>query len=709
MPTDTDIIKKIVDLLPLLNTAIKNVRLYPPSSATVSGAVNRLYLALTNLLSEEDHIFFTESEKSLLICGRSLAQKDQEGLPAVSLLNILLGFGLRSLSFRRGLEKDELGFFISLLARTPESVDGEGGFARLLSEHHIIHAAVDEKVYMAVDKGQQLFSTMDTAADPAARLFMLSRPEIEPGSPKLNEWVRQPEALAVAFNAGLSKIMAQKESLSGDQFLSTVENLLELLHEVTGDLDDENREVLSRYVGDALIDADAETARELPGRNIERLLGGRLLRYLTEEFIRLRQDEARPIEDEAEDESLSRLLQVAEKFGLGLRDSRTLLDDELMAHLPKIIEQLIARKQQEAMEKLLERLAANLASDNADIRLRAAGRLADIIERLPAGLQQAVVEKLSANLLDWIKKERNFSAEYRRICVIVKNVIQNLIAQKQFAAALRYLDSFNTVAAGDDETTEDARSLAAGLTAELAGPANIDLLLAEINDPESPRRADAGRLFTALGSDAVADLLEQLRHATDSDDRVRIMHLIASLKERALPMITGQLNQKAPWFYLRNLAYLLGQIGNEETARSLAPLLEHDNDRLRQEALKSIYKTGGNERGAILLAALCRVGDEFKLSLVEALGQAKVEEATPVLIDLLKDRPLITTAARTALEEKICTALGMIGSPKALGPLTDVARSKSFFSLRVYPDRVRTAAARSLATIRSKIRQAEAS
>jgi hypothetical protein len=177
---------------------------------------------------------------------------------------------------------------------------------------------------MAVDKGQQLFSTMDTAADPAARLFMLSRPEIEPGSPKLNEWVRQPEALAVAFNAGLSKIMAQKESLSGDQFLSTVENLLELLHEVTGDLDDENREVLSRYVGDALIDADAETARELPGRNIERLLGGRLLRYLTEEFIRLRQDEARPIEDEAEDESLSRLLQVAEKFGLGLRDSRTL-------------------------------------------------------------------------------------------------------------------------------------------------------------------------------------------------------------------------------------------------------------------------------------------------------------------------------------------------------------------------------------------------
>jgi hypothetical protein len=105
MPTDTDIIKKIVDLLPLLNTAIKNVRLYPPSSATVSGAVNRLYLALTNLLSEEDHIFFTESEKSLLICGRSLAQKDQEGLPAVSLLNILLGFGLRSLSFRRGLEK----------------------------------------------------------------------------------------------------------------------------------------------------------------------------------------------------------------------------------------------------------------------------------------------------------------------------------------------------------------------------------------------------------------------------------------------------------------------------------------------------------------------------------------------------------------------------------------------------------------------------
>jgi HEAT repeat protein len=174
----------------------------------------------------------------------------------------------------------------------------------------------------------------------------------------------------------------------------------------------------------------------------------------------------------------------------------------------------------------------------------------------------------------------------------VKNVIQNLIAQKQFAAALRYLDSFNTVAAGDDETTEDARSLAAGLTAELAGPANIDLLLAEINDPESPQRADAGRLFTALGSDAVADLLEQLRHATDSDDRVAD-HAPHRLAQGAGAADDHRTTQPEGALVLSEKSRLSpGQIGNEETARSLAPLLEHDNDRLRQEALKSIYKTG---------------------------------------------------------------------------------------------------------------------
>ena len=196
----------------------------------------------------------------------------------------------------------------------------------------------------------------------------------------------------------------------------------------------------------------------------------------------------------------------------------------------------------------------------------------------------------------------------------------------------------------------------------------------EIDSPQNPNREDTGRVFAALGDSAVNDILDLLRATSDSDERVRIMHLIAFAKEKALPLVAGRIKNNAPWFYLRNIAYLLGQIGNEESARALAPLLSHGNDRLRQEALKSIYRSGGIQRGNMLLTALPQADEEFKCFIVEALGQSKAVEAVPSLIDLLKNRPMLASAARINLEEKICMALSAIGSPDAISALSELPK-----------------------------------
>jgi len=707
---DTDIVKKALDVLVILNTSIKNYRLYPSNSASVINAVEKLNLSLMDLLAKEEQIVFAESEKALLICGQSLSQKDQDRPHAISLLNMLLGFGLKSVTFTRDLEKEELIRFISLLSRSPENVHSDGGLDRLLTDQNIVHISLDQKVYVSVDKDHQILSSLDISDDQITRFFMMTHPDMDPASPQFREIARDPAALSEVFKTGLLKMMAQKETMTSVQLSENLNNMLSLLDKVSGGLDDKNRSVLSQHVGQALITADPVMARQLSTQNMEHLLGGFLLQYLMAELTQNKQGAANsgggektPEGAVASDDSQSRLLQVAEKFSRRLQDTRTLLDEGLMAVLPKIIEQLIGQKQQEAIENMLERLAANLTSEKDDVRASAAKSLADIMEHLPGERKNEIVEKLSGKLIEWLKSENIFSSDYQRICVIVKNVTQDYIAQKHFSEAVPYLDAFNAVARDTAGKPNTAKYVSVEIIDQLACTENIVILLTEIDSPDKQKQEDTGRLFAALGNTAVDDLLDQLQNTNNSDDRVRMMHLIASARERSLPLVAGRIKKDAPWYYLRNLAYLLGQIGNEESARSLAPLLSHGNDKLRQEALKSIYRIGGNSRGKLLLPALPLANDEFKSGIVEVLGQSKAAEAVSDLIDLLRNRPMIASATRTNLEEKICVALGAIGSPDAIPALSEVAETKSFLGLRSYPDKVKAAAARSLTTLRRKI------
>jgi hypothetical protein len=124
------------------------------------------------------------------------------------------------------------------------------------------------------------------------------------------------------------------------------------------------------------------------------------------------------------------------------------------------------------------------------------------------------------------------------------------------------------------------------------------------------------------------------------------------------------------------------------------------------EVLKCIYRTGGKERGIILLSVLPLADDQFQLNIIETLGNAKCVEAVPELLYMLKKQQLVAPLLRAEREEKICAALGSIGSPEALPALSKIAKSSSFFSFRSYAAKVKIAAGIAVASIRKKLEEA---
>jgi HEAT repeat protein len=715
---DVGIEQKALDALVFINTAIKNVRLYPPTSGTIINNIEKLHQAFLDMFEQEAPLIFAESEKNILICGKPLSQKDQEKFQVTALLNILLSFSIKSITFNKGLQKEELGTFMELLSQKPESVKSEGGLIKIMTEKNISHINLDQKVYVAVDKDHKIISSIDITDDQITKFFISTHPELAADTQNLQKMAKDPEWLLQTFQSGLSQMMAQKGTLSKLQLSESLENMIVLLDKVAGKLDQKDRDKLSHSIGKAISTIDPNLTNHLTTQNMERLFGGVLLQYIVSElkeakFIETHKStaggspEGRSITNAGKTDYQNQLSYLKERLSLHLKDNKkTLLDASLMSILPKIIEQLIVQKEHGTMEMIISRLLNNLSSESEEVRAQASKALADIIESLSPERKRELIERLSGQLIKWIKLETLATSSYKKICNSLQNLVRDFIHEGRFTEIIPILDVFSNINAGILEKNDKSHEISSEIISALASKENLTILFKAFNTNDPKKQVQSGEVLVRLGNEAMNRLLDILMSKEDSDERIRIMKLFIEMGRRAVPVIRDHLNEKAPWYYLRNMAYILGHIGNEASAIALKPLLLHKKEKLRMEALKSIHRIGGSERGPLLLSILPEVDDQFKLNIIEALGNAKCADAVNALLDILKNKPLVVKSSRADLEEKICIALGSIGSTEAIPALSEIAESRSFLRVRAYPSKVKNAASQALASIRKK--QAEA-
>ncbi len=358
-------------------------------------------------------------------------------------------------------------------------------------------------------------------------------------------------------------------------------------------------------------------------------------------------------------------------------------------------------KDQESISDIM--IDENLIAENiADIN-KALNRLSEMegtIESFFSEEQRELIKKSVRQVVQWLESENTVTPAYKSICLTLQKLIEDFIKYKLFAEANPVIDVFGKINTGILRKNEEIRQISMEVLQNLASEQNINILFNEIDINEKNKTTEAFQIFFGFGEMIMKKLLDSVRDANDSKERIRIIHIIQELGERAIPAIKESINMNAPWYYLRNMAYILGRIGNYSSADILRPLLLHNDRRVRIEALKSIHQIGGNKRGPLLLSVLQQVEHELAVNIIETLGKIKYYEAVPDLIDMLKSKSSLTKDEQIALQEKICSALGVIGSSEAIPVLTEIAESRSFLGIKAYPDDVKNAASRALAKIK---------
>ncbi|OPX41442.1 MAG: hypothetical protein B1H13_02085 [Desulfobacteraceae bacterium 4484_190.3] len=743
---ESKIQEKAVEAIIIMNAAITNLRIYPPASAMINNTVDRAYKVFLAILEDEESVIFAESEKNILVCGQLLDQKDQGRPQVIAFLKLLLDFGIKSVTFERGMDRSELLTFLEIMKEKPENVEKEGGMQKVAENKKMPHIILDQKVYVATDKDRQILSGLDIKDEEIIKYLVGDDATSDVSMEKIKELARDPERISRIIQTGMKHATVAKGIVPDSEVSENVILMVRALDKIADRVD---KEKISSQVAKTIAGMDIEVisavliqgidelirdgvfdqiANEIDDETFEAIVanikhisdrisaGDEKYIYSNIESARrayrsmMNSDKGQRKKDEIEKriageekEEEKKIVQLKDTVSHILKGEKEyFFDERMMQSLSGITKQLFVKKKNETCEDIIDKFSGGLFSENAEVRAQASEALSRIIGSLTVEQRTVMVSRISGRLVDWIKIETTVTPAYKKICDELKNLAQTMIIGRQFAECRHILDVFNMIHSGKVEKIKEIQDISGDVLREIATEEILDILFDEFETNKQNGLGDAGFNLSRLGTAPLNRLLKILLESPDSAERVRILKIVSEIGHVAIPVLTERIKEDEPWYFIRNLVYLIGKVGGKDQAKLLEPFLVSQYPKVREETLKSIYCIGEEYRTNIFLSALSIADNQMKIGIVDMLGSMRDTNSVRPLLKLLESKPLITSKVRNKLEEKICVALGNIGSQEAIPTLMAISRRRDLLGVKRYSPKVKIAAGKALAAIRRK-------
>ena len=174
-----------------------------------------------------------------------------------------------------------------------------------------------------------------------------------------------------------------------------------------------------------------------------------------------------------------------------------------------------------------------------------------------------------------------------------------------------------------------------------------------------------------------------------------ICDALSEIGKSAIELITPFIDDKR-WFLVRNITYILGRIGKEQAFPYLQKVFNHEELRVRREAIQALGLIGGPKAVGLLIKALTDL--DIRIRAMAAINLGKIGKTTGLaaLLEIVQSKEF---PKKDPTEIKaFFDAIGMVGSNEATPVLQDILERKSLFG-RGKMDGMRNGAAMALAMI----------
>ncbi|HEB70090.1 MAG TPA: cyclic nucleotide-binding domain-containing protein [Desulfobulbus sp.] len=140
-----------------LYSALRTIRIYPPSNPQVTKTTNKVISLLNKLLEQEGkEITLASSGRKILVNGNPLPEKDQQRPQVQGLIEFLDTLQIHALTFQNDFTASDCIHFLELLSAAGSNIQPDQPIKALLQEAGLDSVSIDEKRYVAVHEGEQV-------------------------------------------------------------------------------------------------------------------------------------------------------------------------------------------------------------------------------------------------------------------------------------------------------------------------------------------------------------------------------------------------------------------------------------------------------------------------------------------------------------------------------------------------------------------------
>jgi hypothetical protein len=212
---------------------------------------------------------------------------------------------------------------------------------------------------------------------------------------------------------------------------------------------------------------------------------------------------------------------------------------------------------------------------------------------------------------------------------------------------------------------------------------------------EGIRLEEVNNYLLLLQRNSIKPLVKLLGELKNSKTRRLLCDALSEIGKNSFELFTPFLDDRR-WFLVRNIIYILGRIGKEQAIPYIQKGFNHQELRVRREAIQALGLIGGPKVVPLLIKAL--TDQDVRIRAMAAINLGKVGKKAG-LVPLLEVVQSKDFSKKEPVEIKaFLDAIGMVGSNESIPVLQQQVERKSWFG-RGKTDPVRIGAANALAMI----------
>jgi hypothetical protein len=219
--------------------------------------------------------------------------------------------------------------------------------------------------------------------------------------------------------------------------------------------------------------------------------------------------------------------------------------------------------------------------------------------------------------------------------------------------------------------------------------------IGKVLEREEVRLEDVNAYLSLLQKNSITPLIKLLGELKNSKARRVFCDALSEIGRNAVELITPFIDDRR-WYLVRNITYILGRIGKEQSFPYILKAFNHEESRVRREAIQALGLIGGPKAVGLLIKALTDNDVRIRCMAAINLGKVGKEAGLIPILEVVQSKDFYK---REPVEIKaFFNAIGMAGSNEAVPMLQQLLERKSWFG-RGTTDEIRIGAANAMAMI----------